>query len=178
MSGLREALAAKKVRTEHYPILLVESDVVRPLAEKLQQMRNVAFGASLGDDQKAKDDAAAKVKEAQAALDACFWDVAFQGLRSQGDFSALVNAHPPTDEQVAEAKRDGADEAAIEKMMDMDGFHVALLMACIVDGDGMTAEEWRAELWSAKWTNADREALFMRVEMANQLPASQLIPNG
>ncbi len=157
--GLREALAAKKVRTWHYPIPITESEVVDPLSEALQIARQQAFRANLGTDQKAKDEAAAKVTAAKAALDACFWIVDLQGLRSGADFNALVNAYPATEEQKA---------ADPEAEMDLDGFHVALLMASIVDGEGMTEAEWREALWSDRWTKADRDQLFSTVRLANE----------
>ncbi len=178
MSGLRKALAAKKIRTEHYFIPIAESDVVDPLAERLQQARNAAFRAYLGDDDAEKDRADSRVVEAKAEVDACFHRLDFQGLRSDADFNALVNAFPATPEQVEKANADGATEDDVKAMMDLDGFNVALLVACIVDGDGMTEAEWREELWSDRWTATDRKALFDRVMLANQRAFSDGIPNG
>lgn len=175
--GLREALAQKKVRIEHFPIPLSDAEIIDPLAERLQLARNVALRASLDDDQKAKDDAAAKVKAAEAEVDKHFWKVGFKGLTSDADFDALINAHPATEAQKAAAKADGTEDDVLAKMVDLDEFYLALLAVCAVDTDGMTADEWRAELWSERWTKADRKALFATVDRANRRDFSGLLPN-
>lgn len=171
--GLRAALAAKQVRTETYRIPIEDWPTIEPLAEALQQARNVAYRAEMGDDAKAKAKAKTDVAAAQRKVDACFWPVEFRGLTDDADFDALINAHPATPQQVAAAAKADEDKPT----MDLDGFNLALLVACIVDGDGMTVDDWRAELWSERWTRADRSALFATVMRANTRSFSDGIPN-
>jgi len=165
--GLRAALAAKTTRVEHYDIPVVDSSTVDKIVTRLNQARQLSLMANLGDDKAAKDRAVAELAAVQTELDACFHRVEFTGLTSDADLDALLNAYPATAEQKAKDP---------DATTDPDGFNLALLVACVVDGDGMTVEDWREELWSPKWTRADRNALFQAVSAANQREFSADIP--
>lgn len=183
-TSLRAALAAKQVYTTHYDIPLVTRAQIEPLAERLQQARNNVFRLRvLVADPDAKDveKADREQEAAQAALDACFHRLEFRGLPGDDDLDALMNAHPVTDKQIADAKaqiaraKERGDKEIDESMppYDLDAFNVALLVACVIEGDGLTEDDWREELWSDRWTPADRADLFRRVLEANRKPFSE-----
>jgi len=169
----------KKIRTEHFDVPIVEASVVDPLAENLRRARQAVLRAELADaESDVRARAEASVEKAAAALDDCFWRVEFKGLADDAEWDALVNAHPAKDAQLAKWEADGA-EPSEKPTMDLDAFYLALLVACIVDGDGMTEADWRAELWDPeRWTRADRARLFGTVRLADNRDFSAGIPNG
>lgn len=154
--SIREQLARKRVRRETY-LLAVDDDT--DAQARLTQARQdlVLAGLGKGDDNPAKARAQAAVEQAQAAVDACYVPLIFQGLPAS-EFEALTAAHP--------SKSDDPDE-----VWDKDGLTPDLVAACLVDND-MTAEEWRAEL--AGWTRGDLDALFVTAMRANIRPVGDL----
>lgn len=179
MSGLRAALDAKEVLTTYYDIPLKPRSVIDPIVERLQDARQEAFRAnspgamgSKAQREKRAREADAKVAEVKAELDACFFRQEFRALESDADLDRIINAHPATDEQIATAKAENekreaaGDDPLPVPDLDIDGFNCAYVAACAVDSD-LTADEWRKQLWSKRWSRADREALFARVHQAN-----------
>ncbi|MGH3497863.1 MAG: hypothetical protein ACRDP1_10400 [Nocardioidaceae bacterium] len=164
--GLRAALAAKRSRVSHFDVPQVDSDVADAKAAEFRQAVETLGMVRYSDDAAAIGKAEKVVAGARKALAACFYRVSFTGL-SEVDFDALVNAHPPTAEQ-AEAGASWND----------DTFTFALIEASIVDGDGMGADDWRAELDSPRWTRADRAAFIRAALDANQREFSAGIPKG
>lgn len=165
--GLRAALAEKKTRVEHFDIPIADSDTVDKLVGRLNDARQALTFANISDDKAAQNRAQAEVDKVQAEVDACFYRVHFKGLSSDADLDALMNAHPPTDEQ-----RDKG------LAYNPDTFDLALLVASITGDDEMTEDEWRAEVYSDKWTRADRRRLFDTVTAANTQSFSDSIPKG
>jgi hypothetical protein len=179
VSGLRDALAAKQVLTTHYDIPMKPRPFIDAIVERLNEARQEAYRAKMpgamgtkAQREKRIRETDAKAAEVKAELDACFYRQEFRGLESDADMDALYNAYPATDEQLAKAKAENEKrEKAGEEPeplpdLDLDGFNCAYVAACAVDSD-LTAEEWRAALWSKQWTRADRDALFSRVHQAN-----------
>jgi hypothetical protein len=170
--GLRAALAAKKVRLAHYDIPQVDSDVADEVAARVRRAQSMLSVLDLGDDgdAQARAEAERELAEAKARLAECFHRVSFKGL-PEDDFDALVNEHPPTPEQVDKDKKLPKDQ---QRLWNEDTFVPALAEACYVGGDGLTAEEWDAELRS--WPRAEAGA-FVRVLMdANRRDFSDGIP--
>jgi hypothetical protein len=181
VSPLRKALAAKQVLTTYYDLPLVPRATIDKLIPPLEEARRSLLVApytngTATQKKAAVNKAAAAVEDAKAKLDACFYRVEFRGLPGDDDLDALINAYPATPEQIEKAKAAGAEGDDVPQI-DMDPFNVAYLHACVVDSD-LTEDEWREELWSDRWTPADRRAIFDRVHQANQRAASDGIPNG
>lgn len=167
-TGIRAALKQRKTRLEHFDIPLVESDVADEKARALTKARNDLDMINLVkvDDEELIARHHTAVDTAQAEVDACYHRVSFRGL-SADDFDALVNEHPPTE-----------DQAKAEHTWNPDTFFYALIVACVVDGDGMTDQDWRTELARPEWSRADLAALRGAVFAANQRGFSEGIPKG
>lgn len=145
-SSLRSALAAKRVREAVYPIQTADDTVAREnLAEAKQRRLLAGVGKDSTTEQVAEAEKAVQV--AQAAVDACYYQLRLRGI-SAADLEALINAHPP--------KPDAEDGSS----WDEDGLMPALVAACTVDSD-LSADEWADELSSERWTRGDRKALFL-----------------
>ncbi len=170
--GLRAALAKKQVRTTHFDIPIVDSDTVDAVARRLQEARQAATVARYQDPKKLPE-LEREVEKLKAELDACFHRLTFRGLPGDDDLDRLMNQHPYTGDLTGDER----------PPYDMDGFNVALLVACCKNGDGMTEDDWREELWSERWTPQDRlnqsgTGIFNKVLEANQRDFSAGIPNG
>ena len=166
-SGLRAALAARKTRIERYGVPLVESHVADEAAAAFSRHSERLVFATFSGDADLADSVRGEAERAKADLEKCFYWIRFQGL-PEADFDALVNEHPPTDEQRARGEK-----------WNPETFPYALLVACILDDDsGMDADEWKAELGSPRWTRSDRVALLRTVYDANQREFSHGIPKG
>lgn len=161
--GLREALAAKKSRVSHFDVPIVDSDVVDEISTRVRAIdERLDFATTLKNEEMAE--AARKdLAKVKAELRACFYRISFTGL-PLADFDALVNEYPPDAEQSKRGEVWGAD------------FIYALIEASVIDGGGMTTEEWKAEMDSARWTRADRAAFFNAVLSANTQQFSEGIP--
>ena len=155
--SLRDALAAKQVRTAHYDIPLADSQTTMDAGKALQSAKQSFFIADLGDDDALKKAAKVALDKAQAAFDACSYRLDLRAI-PDADRDALRNEHPD-DESVKVGE---------------DPFVYALLAAS-VDGD-VTAEEWRTELHSERWREADRNELLGLVLDVNLRPFSAGIP--
>lgn len=162
MSALREALRRRATKMTHYRLPVRSYEEAQAAGERLRQanatLQATRFVAERDDDPQAGaevDRAQRAVEEAQAGVDACFHRITFAGLPA-ADFDALVQLHPPTEEQLQQASRVG-DEPP---MWDLDSFLPALLEASTQDSE-LTAAEWAAELTG--WTRAERAELAARV---------------
>lgn len=170
--SLRDAIAAKKTKTAYYEIPLVDSETAeragRDLAEVSSQLemarhsRNVAK-ESVNDD--LWEHLQKTYAEAKAARDACFWRVEFRGLPTE-DMEALVNEY-------------GRDpDAKDDEDSENDRFIYELVAASYVGDGGLTADEWREELSSDRWSRAERSAFLNKAHEANSQDFSDTIPKG
>jgi hypothetical protein len=176
-NGLRAALAAKKVLTTYYDIPIVDRQTVDAIVERLQEARADVTRYRHADEPmfvKRFKEAQESERAVKAELDACFYRVTFRALKNDAQIDRLLNAYPATEEQIEKAKAAGTAEADLPDL-DTDSFNVAYLVACILNSD-LTADEWRAELWSDKWTEPDRAAIFARVHQANTAEFNVGIP--
>lgn len=179
MSALRDALAAKQVLTTHYDIPIKPRPVVDEIIGRLEEARRELLMANNSQSSpgtraaKRVRDAEAQVAKVKTELDACFYRLHFRALKDDADMDALMLAHPPTEAQKAKNP---------DAKVDPDPYYVALLTACAVGSD-LTEEEWQAELWSERWTEADRwningTGIFNKVDEANQRGFNDGIPFG
>lgn len=160
--SIREALARKRVRRATYMLPVGDATAAE---ERLAEARQALVLAGIGKDDTdpARAKAQAKVDECQAAVDACYIPLVFQGIPA-ADFEALVAAHP--------SKSDDPDD-----MWDKDGLAPDLVAACLTDSD-MTADEWRAELASERWTRGDVDQLFLTAMSVNVKASGQALGKG
>lgn len=168
-TGLRGALAARKARLSHFDIPVADSDVADASARKVERLTNMLnlLRVQDGDTESVKR-LEKQVEDAKTELAACFHRIHFRGLSGE-DYDALLNEHPPTAEQKKEK-----DEQGRPPLFNPDTFIPALLEACYVGDDGMTADEWKAELEDWPWP--DRVDLQRAVTNANTRPFSDGIP--
>lgn len=168
-TGLRGALSARKARLSHFDVPVADSDVADAAARKVERLTNMLNLLRVQDGPGESVDRIEKqAEEAKAELAACFHRIHFKGL-SGDDYDALLNEHPPTAEQKKEK-----DEQGREPLFNPETFIPALLEACYVGEDGMTADEWKTELDGWPWP--DRVDLQRAVTNANTRPFSDGIP--
>jgi multidrug efflux pump subunit AcrA (membrane-fusion protein) len=138
-----------------YPVQVVDRETLTAaqadLAAAQAEQRQVVLAA------KPKTSAARRLADkrlaaAQAAADACYEVITLTALPTSGEITAetLAAAHPPTDEQMAAARKN-RDEAARRgeplppwPSWNEDTFRPALLAAC--SDNGMSEEDWRVFL--------------------------------
>lgn len=193
--GLRQALAEKKVRRTHYDIPVVESDVADAAGFRVSEARNLVRASRLtlarvkgtedeADVAAAVEESEKHLAEAEADYAACFYRVHFRGL-PEVDFNALQNAVPepeepealPADASDEQREAHAAAQVAYEAASDAaeDDFIFALMEACADDSD-MTADEWREELSSPRWSKPDRAAIRRAAVEANVREFSATVP--
>lgn len=171
MSARKARRPVKRIRTTYYDVPVVDSVTIDEIAHRLNMARGLAYIAS---DEAATARAKENVEKVEAEFAACFQRLTFRAIEPSA-LNDLLNAHPATDEQIAEAEKDGTDKPNV----DLDPFNVAYLHACITDDLGMSQVEWRAWLWDpAEWTAADRNELFAEVHAANRVGFHAGIPKG
>lgn len=164
-SPLRAALAQKTNLQTYFDIAVADTEAVEEAQRVLVTAQQIAAGAMLGDDADVKARAKELLDEAKAHRAECFHRVWFRGLPFD-EFDALVALHPPTDEQ----RRSDEQHA-----WNPDTFVWALLEECVVDGD-LTADEWKAELGSDRWTSADRQRFLGMAIAAQRQTLADAIP--
>ncbi len=156
--GLRAALAAKQVRTSYYDIPVVSSGEADRAGERLTRAKGQLELARLRKEPEVIAVCQTAYDEAKAERDGCFHRVVFAPL-GPNEWDRFLTEH------TAAADKDADDEA--KKEAD-ERFFFALVARAVVDGDGMTAEEWRGELSDEKrWPAADVLA-FRRVVFSSQ----------
>lgn len=158
----RAALAAKRVRVEHYDIQTADQETVDAANATLERARQRLMFLTMADQTRdgytdALGAAEGAVRDAEQTLRDCFWRLELVGLRDDAERDRLTTAHP-----VAE---DGEGRDLL----------VAYLAACASNID-LTAEEWAEEIAKPTWTTADRDALFQKVRLANQRSGNDTIP--
>lgn len=166
--GLREALKKRKVKTTVYRIPLVPLEEAQQIRSELDLARQTV---SAGEFLKAQGEApqpdvlqaiaaaGEAVKDLESRLEACFFKVEFRGLPAE-DFDALVQMHPPTEDQLDEARRKGEEPA----MWNEETFYPELLERCAVSSE-LSAAEWVEELKT--WPRAERSEIRSRALEAN-----------
>lgn len=166
--GLRAALAAKTTRLVPFDVPVVDSETADAAAERLLKANNQLDQLRwITEDKDVHDRVRREHREARQQRDACFYRVQFRGL-GDADFDALVSEHQPS----AEQRKQGYE-------WNPDTFIYALIEACLLDGDGMTADDWRDELANAdRWTKADAGAFRRAALDANGREFSDGIPKG
>lgn len=147
--SLRAALAQRtNLRTWH-DIAVAPADEIDAAQRRLDAARQLETATLLKDDPEIHDRVAAAVREATEARDKLFHRLWFRGL-DLTEFDALVDLHPPTDEQHREGRT-----------WNPDTFEYALLAACVEDEDGtpgdLTPDEWRDELLGLDPTTGERD---------------------
>lgn len=165
-TGLRKALADKRIRIEHYDIPQVDSVVADRAAEALTSAKERVVYARLNGDPDVIAEATKAEEAAKAELAECFYRMSFRGL-SDPDFDALRNEYPPSDEEAAEGLKWG------------DAFVYALMEVCYIGDDGLTAVEWETELNDPeRWTRSDKADVVQVVLRANSRSYNANIPKG
>ncbi len=165
--GLRAAMKKRTVRKSYYDIPQVDFTVAQKAAEELVLAKNTLKAAEFlaarePGSTEIKDAVAASRREVetqQAKVDECFFRVWFLGMPEE-DFDALVNLHPPTEEQREKAKLKGEAQPTWNEA----SFPYELLEHCAQESD-LTADQWRTE--TASWTIAERRDLFKAVLECN-----------
>jgi len=160
---LREALKKRTTKKTFYDIPQVEHEVAQKAAEDLVLAKNTVRAAQFLQAREGKRDdivealaaAQREVEAAQQRVDDCFFRVWFVGMR-EDNFDALVNAHPPTDEQREQARKAGEEEP----IWNEDVLPFELLEHCAQESD-LTAEQWREEIEG--WTRAEKAEILSRV---------------
>lgn len=164
MTTLREARRARKVRRGHYDILLVEPEKAAAAKAERDAAKRDADKAT----GKARDAATARLAEAQAAFDGCYFRQWFEPIPSQ-EKALLLETHPTSEAKPGE----------------LWGYIPALIAACAVsvDENGVTtgrcpdtAEEWAADI--ATWAEADLDALWSVVADVQNKPANTDLGKG
>ena len=167
--GLKAALAQKKSRLEWYDLPLEDSTVVAEKAGRVRLLSNMAESLRIQGDDASAERADRELADAKAELAKCFQRLYFRGLPEER-YDELLNEHPPTDEQVAEAKKD--DEGIPQ--FNPHTFFPTLLEECYVGNDGLTAAEWAEEL--KEWARAEKHDITQTVIRANTRAFSDGIP--
>jgi hypothetical protein len=146
--GLREALALKIRRVEHFDIPIVESAVVTAKTLKLTEAQEALAYARITDPKSVqqREDALAAAKRDVAA---CFHRTFFKGLPTL-DMEALQNEHP--DPKLKEGEKLPEDHIP---------FVFWLAAATCTEGD-LTPEEWKgyADEWTVGTLNRFTDAVF------------------
>jgi len=137
-------------------IPVVKQALVEERQDAVRDARQRVALAQYQGDEKATEKANGILEQASKALDECLFTIRIQGFTDDADWDALINAHT--------APGDDGE-------LDWDAFCCALLAECVLDSD-LTAEEWRDELWSPKWTRAERAELFRSANAANTTTGS------
>jgi hypothetical protein len=146
--GLREALALKIRRVEHFDIPIVESAVVTAKTLLLTEAQEALAYARITDP-KSVDAGEARVAAAKKDVAACFRRTFFKGLPTL-DQEALQNEHP--DPKLKEGEKPPEDHIP---------FVFWLAAATCTEGD-LTAEEWKgyADEWTVGTLNRFTDAVF------------------
>lgn len=172
MTSQRDRLLGRSRPSAPYR-LLVDADAVGPAHQALLEAQGLARQAKL---QTGKGRAAtirkaeAAVAQAQAALDACYEVITFTALEPAA-VEALMNAHPPTQAQLATATAD-REEAQQRGERDLpdwpewneDTYKPAMLAACC--DNGMTADDWATFLRS-NLSTGERSDIWQHVVAVN-----------
>ena len=120
MPPVYDHLPKKQPRTERYPVCM-DDDAVQRLSDAME-----AYNAAWSKDDRSEEEVAlAEARDAVAASTVVF---TLQG-RSPRAYDDLVDAHPPTASQLAEAKKRDLDPPAYDKAT----FAPALVHACLVE---------------------------------------------
>lgn len=118
-----------------------------------------------------------EVAELEAKVTEATVTFAFRSIGRRA-LEALRLAHPPTDEDKAEAERHGVDPAVLPWA---ETFEPALLAACLIPEEGedpLTAEDF-AELYeSENWNAAELRSLFGTALSVNQTNSIEALGKG
>lgn len=177
-SPLRAALAAKTSLRTYHDIAIVASEQVERAQRNLESARQMHVATLLHPDEAVKQQAKELLAKAEEQRGECFHRIWFRGL-GFSEFDALVDLHPPTDEQ-----------AKAGKAWNDATFPYALLAECAGDSveptkdnpDGwvpgdLTAEEWEAELTDeTRWSAADRRRVISMALAAQQQTMADAVP--
>ncbi|MEA2704261.1 MAG: hypothetical protein QOD63_2206 [Actinomycetota bacterium] len=157
-------LAAKRPNTATCPIAL-DSDVVQAHVEAqaaVDVARAVVEANSNSVSRSALAEAEEALEAAVAASEAATQVFAFVGLDGPS-WDALVDAHPPTPEQIRRAKK--LDQP--KPNWDEDTFPAALIAACSSDPE-LTAEEAQELLAAPNMNAAETGGLFIAAHSASR----------
>jgi hypothetical protein len=146
--GLREALALKIRRVEHFDVPIVESAVVAAATLKLTEAQEALAYARITDP-KSVDAGEARVAAAKKDVAACFRRTFFKGLPTL-EMEALQNEHP--DPKLKEGEKPPPEHVP---------FVFWLAAATCTEGD-LSAQEWKgyADEWTVGTLNRFTDAVY------------------
>jgi hypothetical protein len=124
--------------------------------------------------QAAFDQAEAEYREAQNAAADFVVEATLRGM-GRHKFDLLKRAHPPTEQDIADAERVGIEAKLLE--YSPQTFPPACIAASMIDpatGEAMMTEaEVRADIWESEhWNEAEAQGLFLAAMRANQSRAT------
>lgn len=179
---LRAALAKRTNLRTYHDIAIADATEIEAAQRRLDAARQMHTATLLHDDQQVRERAEQLVKDAEAARDALFHRIWFRGL-PQTEFDALVDLHPPTDEQAKNGN-----------MWNAETFHFALIAETAENEDhtpgDLTAEEWKAEITGIDpatgepdpdreaWTGAERRQVIYMALAAQRQTMADAVPKG
>ena len=162
----RDHLSKKKPRQASIPIVL-DDDALEAYRLAEQEYEGAKLLAQVASGEKATEEAFTRLKEAEAALDAAAEvleaNVVVMKFQAIGRkvYDALLHEHPPTDQQVAEAKERGEDAPAYN----FDTFAPALIAASCITPDDLTIED--VQRMYDEWNTAEIMQLWVGALAAN-----------
>lgn len=155
-----------------YRLLAVDGEQLEKanqrLAETRERLRHATlrFDKAKPDRVKEKQNAAAAVKRAEAAFEACWEKIRLTAMRPD-EFEELKAAHPPTAEQLK-------DDAEFNR----DTLRPALLEACAAGG--LTARQWETRL-ADEFSAGERQEIFataLAINEGSRVVESVVLPKG
>ncbi len=155
--GVRDVLAAKRVRETHYMLPVADTAEAE---RRFEDAWRVLLSAQQAGKAEPKTIARLEraVDKAREAYQACFHKLSFRPM-DPAEFDALLSEHT-NDEDV-----------------DWHALAPPLLAACTVDSD-LSAEEWAAELASGRWSSADVMGVARAAFDANGRAYTVGVPKG
>jgi hypothetical protein len=174
MSDQRDRLLRRPRPSIGYPILIVDQATLIAARAELAEAQAAARQLVVaGKPAAARRRAEKRVADAQAAVDACYEVITLTALPTSGEVTAekLAAAHPPTDEQMANARKAREEAARLGEPpppwppWNDDTFRPALLAASC--NNGMTEDDWRQFL-AEHVSSGEAHGIWMACLAVNQ----------
>jgi hypothetical protein len=168
--SLKADLSKRKRPSTPFTVTLADpAEKVEALNEAKRMLRQ----AEIKEDKAETKQRRAAVTRAGKALEKCFRTFDLVALEPDA-YEELIDAHPPTPEEIQEAGKDPAQMPEWNAAT----FYPALLEAC-VDED-MTAEDW-ADFMQHRMSRGERRKLKYALVAVNEsvrMPESMMLPKG
>lgn len=170
MADAYEQIKSRKKPVRRHVDLCLDSAVADAYDLAVARVRDAESAFSSGNgSRKAVNEAKAEEERAHLALLAVSQRFEFQNL-SRAAYSDLVEAHPPTEEQRAEAESFGKDllgrPVRESPDFDIDSFAPALVAACIVEPP-LTETEVEEMFNDPAWTTEELITLYNAANQTN-----------